>query len=305
MNTRPEPSNVPVSGKSQWLGGRVLVIGVAIIAVAVFAIALIAGILLANAWPNSDWIPIYQDVLKTSFGALAVGGLGGLAKLAFDQRKAQDAAADEKLNAQETAAEEKRKEREAAAGELRDRRYGFISKLVEVSHDIDTAKLVIRANRSVRSWTEVVNERIIPARSRLGDMTHQLTNWTDANSAVFARTEDIQKELHGMDNYLKSLLEEYGDKKQSLGELQLKAEQAKTTKPETRKQLLDQIWDEMKSLRFLGNLIELDPHPNDGCPSYDAYRENYRQALLMMRRSLENAAQSTVTISSAQGLTTP
>jgi hypothetical protein len=72
-----------------------MTVAVVVVGVVVAAIALIAGLLLANAWPNSDWIPVYQDVLKTSFGALAVGGLGGLAKLIFDQRKAQEAAADE------------------------------------------------------------------------------------------------------------------------------------------------------------------------------------------------------------------
>jgi hypothetical protein len=59
MNTPPELSNVPVGGWGQWLRGRLLVIAVAIVGVAVFAIALIAGLLLANAWPNSDWIPVY------------------------------------------------------------------------------------------------------------------------------------------------------------------------------------------------------------------------------------------------------
>ena len=152
MNTPPELSNVPVGGKGQWLRGRPLVIAVVVVGVAVFAVALIAGLLLANAWPNSEWIPVYQDILKTSFGALAVGGLGGLAKLIFDQRKAQEAAADEK-----------RKERDTAADELRHRRYGFISTLVEVIYNIETAKLVIRANRSVTSWTDMVNERIFPA----------------------------------------------------------------------------------------------------------------------------------------------
>ena len=78
---------MPVGGKGQWFHGRPLVIAVVVVGVAVFAVALIAGLLLANAWPNSEWIPVYQDILKTSFGALAVGGLGGLAKLIFDQRK--------------------------------------------------------------------------------------------------------------------------------------------------------------------------------------------------------------------------
>lgn len=77
-------------------------------------IALIAALRHASLGTDSDWIPVYQDVLKTSLGALAVGALGGLAKLIFDQRKA----------------------READATELRDQRYRFISTLVEVIYNM-------------------------------------------------------------------------------------------------------------------------------------------------------------------------
>ena len=232
---------------------------------AVFVIALVAGLLLATAWPNSDWIPVYQDVLRTSFAALAVGGLGGLARLIFDQRKAQ----------------------EAAAGELRDRRYRFISTLVEVIYDIETAKLVIRANRSVKSWTNMVNDRIVPGCSRLADMTHQLSNWAEAGLPMFDDTEGVAEELQGMNSYFASLLAEYGNRKQALGELQLKAEEAKQTSQPTREELLARIWNEMQELPVLGGLIS---HEHDD--RYRAYRSNYVEALLKMRHSLvpKNAA---------------
>jgi hypothetical protein len=259
VNTPPELSNVPVGGKGQWLHGRLLVIAVAIVGVAVFAIALIAGLLLANAWPNSDWIPVYQDVLKTSFGALAVGGLGGLAKLVFDQCK----------------------DREAAADELRGRRYRFISTLVEVIYNIETAKLVIRADRSVESWTDMVNDRIIPGCSRLADMTEQLSNWAEAGLPMFDDTEGVVEELRGMNSYFASLLDEYGNRKQALGELQLKAEEAKQTSQQTREQVLARIWNEMQELQVLGGLLS---HEHDD--RYRAYRSNYVGALLKMRHSL-------------------
>jgi hypothetical protein len=175
--------------------------------VTIAAIAIIALLRLASTGTAPDWTPVYQDVLKTSFGALAVGALGGLAKLIFDQRKA----------------------READATELRDRRYGFISTLVEVISNIETAKLVIRANRSVKSWTDMVNERIIPGCSRLADMTQQLNNWAKAGSPMFDDTEGVAKELEGINDYFAKLLAEYGNEKQALGELQLKAEEAKQT----------------------------------------------------------------------------
>jgi hypothetical protein len=279
-----------------------MTVAVVVVGVVVAAIALIAGLLLANAWPNSDWIPVYQDVLKTSFGALAVGGLGGLAKLIFDQRKAQEAAADEQRKEREAAAAKQRKSDEAAAAELRDRRYGFISTLVEVIYNIETAKLVIRANRSVKSWTDMVNDRILPGCSRLADMTHQLNNWAEAGLPMFDDTVGVAAELQGMNDYFAALLAEYGNRNQDLGELQRKAEEAKQTSQETREQLLAQIWNEMQKLQFLGGLLNKD-HDD----TYKDYRDNYEQALLKMRQSLvpKNAAQSTMTVGSAQGVTRP
>jgi hypothetical protein len=231
------------------------VVGLVIVAIAAFAMSR-----LLNTGTAADLIPVYQEVLKTSFQALAVGALGGLAKLILDGRKA----------------------REVAETELRDRRYRFISTLVELARAVDEARLVVRANRSVKSWTDMINDRIIPARARLRDITHELRNWADAGSRVFEDTKSINHDLMGMDSYLRALLVEYGDSKQELGEVQLWAEQAKGKsheEGEERKRLLNQIWNQMKELPVLGDLM------NDG-PQYGAYRESYVDALLKMRRSL-------------------
>jgi hypothetical protein len=252
------PSKVGIRAKRDRLYGPLLV-ATAVVGLTIGTIAVVAFSRLISTGTARDWIPIYQDVLKTSFGALAVGVLGGLAKLIFDQRKA----------------------RETDAAELRDRRYGFISTLVEVIYNIETAKLVIRANRSVKSWTDMVNERIIPGCSRLADMKHQLNNWAQARSPMFDDTEGVAAELQGMNDYFAALLKEYGDRKQDLGELQLKAEAAKKTSEQSREQLLAQIWNEMQELQFLGGLISRD-HDD----VYKAYRGNYEQALLKMRQSL-------------------
>jgi hypothetical protein len=69
-----------------------------------------------------------------------------------------------------------------------------------------------------------------------------------------------------------------------------------------REQLLAQIWNEMQKLQFLGGLLSKD-HDD----TYKDYRDNYEQALLKMRQSLvpKNAAQSTMTVGSAQGVTRP
>jgi hypothetical protein len=64
-----------------------LLIATAVVGVTIAAIAVIAFSRLVGTGTARDWIPIYQDVLKTSFGALAVGGLGGLAKLVYFSNK--------------------------------------------------------------------------------------------------------------------------------------------------------------------------------------------------------------------------
>ena len=255
-----------------------LIVATAVVGLVVALVAVVAFVLLVTGGA-SDLIPVYQDMLKTSFQALAVGVLGGLAKLIFDQRKAREV--------EDT---ELRKAREAAETELRDRRYRFISSLVELARAVDEARLVIRANRSVRSWTDMINDRIIPARARLRDITHELWNWDHAGSRVFEDTDSINNDLVGMDTYLRALLAEYGDSKQELGEVQLSAEQAKGKSHaewEERKRLLDQIWKQMQELPILGDLM------TDG-PQYGAYRKSYVDALLKMRRSL-----------TPQGTTTP
>jgi hypothetical protein len=256
----------------RWL----LLVGTVVVGVVVATIAVTAWLHLRSTGAETDWTPIYQEVLKTSFAALAVGALGGMAKLLFDQRKARD----------------------AAATELRDRRYRFISTLIEVIYDIETAKLIIRANRSVRSWTDMVNERIVPGCSRLADMAQQLINWADAGLPVFDDTEGVAADLEGMNRYFASLLAEYGDNKQALSELQLKAEAARRTR---REQLLTQIWQEMRALNVLGGLIS---HPHDD--TYSTYRSNYAGALLKMRRSLvpKTLRNRQLTVGSAR-VTTP
>ena len=295
MNTPSElSSNLPATGK-------MTVVAVVVVGVAVVAIAVVAAFLLASADPHSDWIPVYQDILKTSFGALAVGGLGGLAKLILDRHRTLEAAEADQRRRNEAALADERKAREAADAELRDRRYRFISILVDVSHDIDTAKLHIRANRSVKSWTDMVNERIVPARSRLGDMSHELKNWTDAGLAVFDQTRSLHEDIQGMDDYIKSLLDEYGENKQALGELQLKAEQAAKDKDlDAREQLLNQIWARMSGLPLLGDFV-------DHGQKYGNYRSNYLAALLEMRKSLvpERLRKLAALANSAQGVTTP
>jgi hypothetical protein len=233
---------------------RRLVISTAAVLLVVVASAVLAGLHLFSTYTDSDWLPVSEEVLKISFQALAIGALGGLAKLIIDWRKA----------------------REVAQTELRDRRYRYISSLVELARIVDEAPLLVRADQSVKSWTDVINDRIIPAHCRLRDIIHELRNWDGAGLRVFKDTRSINKHLDKMDCYLKELVIEYADKKQELFKVQLQAEQARGKRREERQRLL---WSQMQRLKNLGDLID------DG-RGYGAFRGNYSDALLEMRQSL-------------------
>lgn len=242
MNTPSEPlSNVPASGKT--------VIAVVVIGVLVVAIAVVAGLLLANAWPNSDWLPVYQDVLKTSFQALAIGALGGLAKLIIDQRKAQEAAV-----------LDERKAEQDRVDKLRDR-VGYVSSLVGVGQDIDTARQVVRV--SMWSWTDMVNDKILPARSRLRGLIFDLSAWDYVGLPVFEDANGIDHGLAGMDLYLRSLIDEYAHNKRSFDHIEPYHE----------------VPDEIQKLPLVNDLI------NDGA-DYADFRHNYTDTLRAMRQSL-------------------
>jgi hypothetical protein len=278
------------------------------VGVLVIVVAAIAAVRLAGAKTGSRWIPVYQDVLKTSFQALAIGALGGLAKLVFDRRKAGEAEAAKQRRREEARAKEEQQRAELAMAdartaaavaetELRDRRYRFITSLVELARTVDEARLVIRANRSVRSWTDVTINRIIHARSKIRYVIHELQNWADAGSHVFDHLSDLDEHLDKMDKYLVTLLDEFAGNKQDLGELQAEAEAAKGNRRE-RDRLLNELWSKMTSLEHFGDLI------NDG-PEYGDFRQDYQNALLTMRKSLAPNATAGLAKSSGPAVTTP
>jgi hypothetical protein len=131
-----------------------------------------------------------------------VGALGGLAKLLIDRRKADS----------------------AEAAELRDRQCGYIDMLVGVSHDVDNARPLIRANRTIRTWTDVISGAIVPACARLRDFAPDLTNWEQAGVTLFRDREALNQEPGSLVTYLSDLIDEHADSKQPLAELQRAAE---------------------------------------------------------------------------------
>jgi hypothetical protein len=241
-----------------------LIVTVALGAVIVFS-TIVALILLLTQSSDSVWTPILQDMLKTAFQALAVGALGGLAKLLLDQRKEKEALL-----------LDQRKEKEAEADELHDQQRRYIDTLVGVSHDVDNARSLISANRSVRTWTDVITGTIIPAKTRLRDIEHELTNWGESRVIIFSDRNKLDKELEVLGTYLSKLIDEHADNKQRLAEKQREAEEEKG---QARLQQLANIWECLNELPRLGDLIR-------GEEGYRCFRKNYLNALTLMRSAL-------------------
>jgi hypothetical protein len=236
------------------------------IGIVVFAIAIIAMTLLATAPAGSPWVPVLQEIVKVSYQALAVGALGGLAKLLLDRHRDREA--------QEN---ERRRDREAQENELRERRHRYITIVITASHQVDNAQMAMLANRSVLTWTTIVNNDIIPARTQLRQLKHSLRNWTEARQPVFgARDEVIIAHLESMHRYLGDLIEEYATHKTRLSEMQRLAEKAED---QERIKLLTEIWDEIRGLTLSGDYV-LNGR------SYARYREEYLGVLGEMRSSL-------------------
>jgi hypothetical protein len=233
----------------------VLLVSTCVIGMVVIATAITAVTLLATTPGGTSWDPILQEIVKVSYQALAVGALGGLAKLLLDRRR----------------------DREAQDNELRERRHRYITIVVAASHQIDNAQLAMSANRSVLTWTTIVNNDLIPARTQLRQLTHSLRNWTQAGRPVFGAKEDvIADHLESMYYYLGDLVEEYAAHKTRLSEIQRSAEKAEG---QARTKLLAEIWDEIRGLTLFGDYVD------DG-DCYAEYRNEYLGVLREMRSSL-------------------
>ena len=233
---------------------RVLLIATAAVGVAVVAIAGIALSSLASRSRNDAWVPVLQDILKTGYQALAIGALGGLAKLFIDRRKS----------------------REVADSDLRDLRRSYIATVVSASHDIDNTRMLIQANRSVETWTDLLNKVLVPARTHLRGVAHDLLNWDRAGEQVFAESGRIQRNLEMMYDYLGLLIEEHAAHKQRLAEMQRLAEEAKGWR---RRRKLNAVWSELLSLPISRDLLE------DG-EKYHFFHDAYLDVLSTMRMSL-------------------
>jgi hypothetical protein len=154
----------------------------------------------------------------------------------------------------------------------RERREAHVRRLIDLTHEVDLARLLISANRSVKSWSEQMIDRVIPAYTDLRDLAHDQKTASAAGQPVFtfeART--ILEGLQGMNDWLKALCTEFASNKKELSELQRVAENDRSRQ--------DEVWARMQALPLLGDLVR------DG-ETHGRFRSTYKEVLTLMRSEL-------------------
>ena len=201
----------------------------------------------------------YGDVARLSYQAVVIVALGVLAKRALDD------AADRRKDAERRVGAEKRE------AELRImRRSEYVRRLIDDSHVVDRARMLVRANRSVLTWSNQM-DNVIDAYVDLRDVRHDIATSEVAGDPVFADWGKIQEGVGDMEEYLGRLTDEYVQQKKPLSELQRLAE--------ADRDIQEVVWQRLSGLAWLGDLIE-------NGEQFGGFRRGYAAALAEMRRQL-------------------
>jgi hypothetical protein len=161
------------------------------------------------------------------------------------------------------------RERELKA--TREQRESHVRRLIDLTHEVDLARLLISANRSVKSWSEQMIDRVIPAYTELRDLAHDQKTASAAGEPIFSFEAKILEDFQGMNGWLQALCTEFANNKKELSELQLKAENDRSKQ--------DEVWARMQALPFLGDLVR------DG-EKHGQFRAKYRAVLTLMRSEM-------------------
>jgi hypothetical protein len=178
-------------------------------------------------------------------------------------------------------------ERRRFQAALRDQQAGFIHRLIDVSHQVELARVLVSANRSVRTWSEQVNERLIVAFIELRDIRHDERTATAAGSPAFRSWERICPAIQTMETYLRQLVDEFAMHNEELAELQIQADRDQSRQ--------DEMWERLRALPCLGDLV------SDAGLRYGEFRSAYGNALTAMRSDIldSQAAATAGTVISA------
>jgi hypothetical protein len=228
------------------LNGKFRVGAVTTAAVAMTIVVVLIGV---AAWLSLDEAGrrgVFGKIAELSYQFVVVVLLGTLLKKVIDDAQ----------------------ERRVVLAAQRDQRAGFVRRLVDVSHRVELARVLVRANRSVKTWSEQMNERVIVAYIGLRDVLHDLNTAAAAGTEVFAGREKIVSEIRVMETYLKRLIDEFAARKKGLSELQREAERDRSRQ--------DEVWERLCKLDCLGDLV------SDTGAGYGQFRSAYANALTHM-----------------------
>jgi hypothetical protein len=167
------------------------------------------------------------------------------------------------------------RENEADLRASRDRKESHVRRLIDLTHDVDLARLLISANRSVKTWSDQMSTRVIPAYTELRDLQHDHKTAVAAKQPIFVHETEISKGLQDMGDWFSALSKEFAENKKSLSELQRLAEDDRTRQ--------DELWETMKLLPLLRDIV------NDEGPRYGEFRKSYVTVLTIMRAELSVA----------------
>jgi hypothetical protein len=157
-------------------------------------------------------------------------------------------------------------EHQARLVEAAETRRAYIRRLIDAAHLVDRARVLVLANRSVRTWSTQIEVAIIEAYVSLRNVRHDLVTAAQANAPVFEMS--IVEQIGEMVSYLQHLIDEFGEKKKDYSEAQIQAEKDRSKQPE--------VWKLLSELTWLGDLTR------DG-EGYKTFRNAYNRALTEMR----------------------
>lgn len=219
------------------------------------AIFLTASIYLYTIEEQGKWVTeVARSLMNLSFTVI----LGGIVKLIFDKYQ-EDKRADEKT---------------------KDFKSSMINQLRNVFDQVDGSRLLIEAHKSARTYSERIQQDIIPSIVTLFDMKRSLF---DSDYSLGEKYHDeLRLSLHYMIAYLKALANEYRDKYPAISNKQYQFEKLKNKASENFITLLTErypdnfysdtvllsdemlemmpqsplwVWNEIKSLPHMGAFI--------------------------------------------------
>lgn len=178
-------------------------------------------------------------------------------------------------------------ERQAA----RQRQGDYIRRLIDLAHDLDQARLLIRADKTVDAWAEQMNVRVIPAYMELRDMYHDQMAIQATGKPFFRKDEDIIQDLKKMGWWFHAFCSEYSRHKELFAVDQRNLLRFLRNYDDRR-----DLWPKLDRLPLLQDYLydpNFDPEPakerNDPALSdldtyhYEDFRAYYLDALTCMR----------------------